>query len=68
MNKKLSVDVKIDCYSNGVAVIITDKNQKNKIIGKRVFEGKGHKEREVAWIKKVMKKAEAKITAKEGTK
>ncbi len=52
MKNKVKFDVKIDCYSNGVAVTIKDK--KGKVIGDKVFKGKGHEIREGIWIEKVI--------------
>ncbi len=55
MVQKLRFDVKINCYSNGVAVIIKDIKQKRKVIGSRVFEGKGYAKREKKWIDEIIK-------------
>lgn len=58
MKIKVKFDVKIDCYSNGVGVTIRDKKQKNKVIGNKVFEGKGYMKRESNWIENIIKEAE----------
>ena len=58
VGNKLRFDIKIGCYSNGVAVIIKDKKQKNKVIGDMVFMGKWYLKEEKKWIDDIIKKVE----------
>lgn len=52
MKQKIEFDVRVDCYSNGVAVRILNKKTKEKF--NKVFCGKGHEKREANWVEKII--------------